>query len=176
MRSLLAGLALILCCLPVLAQDPNQNQDPAEAGYQAQWLIGPAYKLDGWAFGYHPLESHDQLVGFQLFHRMESFFGTGASLFFAPGDSAFEVDLDARWIWSLPWFEPYAGIQLTYLTRSNGGIALSLRPGLLAQLPGLPLQLDVYGLASYDVVNALFGTQNPNQLLLGAGAVLQYRL
>lgn len=176
MRTLFLALTLIaLLSLPVLAQEEVVPGDPS-FGYYSQWYIGPAYKLDGWAFGVHPLETHDQLVGLQVFHRMEPYFGTSASLFYSHIDSDFEIDLDARWIWPLPWFEPYAGLQLSYLTRSVGGVGLSLKPGLLAQIPGLPLQLDIYGLASYDVFQALFGSQNPNQLLLGIGAVLQYRL
>ena len=169
-RGVLGLLLSVLCLLPARAQDASLE------GHVSQWYLGPAFKLDGWAIGPHPLETHDQLLGAQLFHRMEPFFGTGASLYFAPRDSVFEFNLDARWIWPLPAFEPYAGLQLSYLTRNDGGISLSFKPGLLAQVPGLPLQLDIFGLARYDVFQALFGSQEPNQLMLGAGAVVQYKL
>ena len=170
MQRLVLGLLLaILSLLPAQAQN--------EEVYAPHFYIGPAFKLDGWVIGPHPLESHDRLMGLQVFYRMEAFFGTGASLFFSPQDSNFEFDLDARWIWPLlPAVEPYAGVQLGYLTRSTGGLSISLRPGLLAQVPGLPLQLDLYALARYDVVEALFGSQNPNQLMLGLGTALEFRL
>lgn len=176
MRRCFLGLALLaLSSFPALAQEEVVPGDPSY-GYYSNWLIGPAFKLDGWAIGPHPLETHDQLIGLQVFHRMMPTFGTGASLFFAPGDSEFEFNLDGRWIWPLPAVEPYAGAQLSYLTRNNGGISISFKPGLLAQVPGLPLQLDLFALARYDFIQALFGSQNPNQLMLGAGAVLQYQL
>ncbi len=176
MRKLFLGLTLLMVFyLPAQAQEEVVPGDESY-GYYSHWYLGPAYKLDGWAIGPHPLETHDRLVGIQAFHRMMPYFGTAASLYFSTVDSDFEIDLDARWIWPIPWAEPYAGLQLSYLTRSVGGVGLSFKPGLLAQIPGLPLQLDIYGLASYDVFQALFGSQNPNQLLLGIGAVLQYRI
>lgn len=166
LSTLLTGLLIL----------PAQSQEE-QAAFVSKWHIGPAFKFDGWAFGPHPLESHDSLMGLQVFYRMEPAFGTGASLLFTPQDSNFEFNLDARWIWPLiPAFEPYAGLQLGYLTRSTGGLSLSFRPGLLTEVPGLPLQADLYGLLRYDIKEALFGSHDPNQLMLGIGIVLQYML
>lgn len=170
MRKALIGL--LLSCCPMLAAQAQETPE-----FTPHWYLGPAFKLDGWDFGVNLRESHDKLGGLQVFYRMEPGFGTGASLFFSPQDSNFEFSLDARWI--LSWFsafEPYAGIQLAYLTRSAGGLSICFRPGLLSEIPGLPLQLDIYGLARYDVREALFGTHDLNQFMLGAGAALQFRL
>lgn len=175
MHKRLLGLLLAgFCILP--AQAPAQAQEDTP-GFTPAWYLGPAFKLDGWDFGINLRESHDKLGGLQAFYRMEPNFGTGASLMFSPQDSNFDFSLDARWILPLlSVFEPYAGVQLGYITRSTGGLSICFRPGMLAAIPGLPFQLDLYGLARYDVKEALFGNHDLNQFMLGIGAALQYKL
>ena len=91
-------------------------------------------------------------------------------------DNSFEFNLDASLILPLRVFQPYLGAELSYLTRSNGGFAVALKPGALVELQEVPIQLNFFGLARYDVFNALFGTQALNQLLLGAGLDVMFRI
>lgn len=154
----------------------NAHAQEAEA-FVPRWYIGPTYKTDGFSLGAGARGAGlDQRIGLQVFHRMEPIFGTGGSLWFDPGGNSFEVTLDARWIWPLPVVEPYAAAQIGYLTRDVGGLSLEFRPGILAEIPGLPFQIDVFVVSRYDAVEALFGSQNPNQLLFGLGSTLQFRL
>lgn len=165
---------LLFLALPAWSQANNDNSlsfEAAEPAFESQWYLGGTYRLDNIG---HRIE---QGVGMQLFHRMEPSFGTGGGILFLPTDSSFEVNLDARWIWPLPVIEPYLGAQIGYLTRSTGGVSLALRPGIMLEVPRLPLMFELYSLARYDLFGVVFGgeaVQSP--FLLGFGLALSYRL
>lgn len=163
-----------------LAQESGFDWDslfePEPAHFDSKWYLGASAKLDSWGIGAQPQEHHDQMLGLRAFHRMQKTWATGASLYFATTDNSFEFNLDGSLILPLRVFQPYLGAELSYLTRSNGGFALALKPGALIELQELPIQLNFFGLARYDIFNAVFGNQALNQLLLGAGFDVLFRI
>jgi len=171
LRNLYAWLLAACLSLPAAAQE-SSPAEPASPGFESKWYLGGTYRLDGLGAA-----GNDQIFGLQMNHRMEPTFGTGASVLFIPKDSSFDINLDARWIWPLPVFEPYIGAQMGYLTRSTGGFSLALRSGVMVELQDLPLQLEFYGLVRYDVFAALWGGNiGQEPLSIGLGTSILYRL
>lgn len=168
-----------LCCLflwgsPVWGQENNQT--PEAEGFRPHWYIGPVFRLDGIQTDTGLNNELDSFWGLQAYYQMSDYFGTGGSLLYLDQDSQMQADLFARWYWNLPLVQPYAGLQIGYFTRDNGGLSLALRPGIQIEAAQLPLMLDFYALGRYDVIAATFGTGVNSPLYLGLGASVLFRV
>lgn len=179
MSCLLGLITLIFLGLwhPVHAQESPLNiSSPAPSG--SEWWFGPAARQDG--LGYDSLRrqvlSGESLLGLQVQHRMDPWFSSGGSLLFSQQDSAILLNLDVRWYWPLSLAEPYLGLELSYLTRDNGGLATALRSGFQIQFAP-QFQMDTFGLLRYDLFKALF-VSSPNDVLLygGIGLALLWQI
>jgi len=172
---LLLHLILLFLAPPVKAQN-NQDSGLEDT---SKWYFGPVVRLDELKIDNSEDETASGLnyYGLRLFHRMSDHFATGANILFSPEHSSFSIDLDSRWIWSLPIFEPYIGVELAYLTRSSGGLNLAPKLGVLIELEELPILFDLHLLGRYDVTAVIFeNAQSHSSLNFGVGASIQYRL
>ena len=138
---------------PAVAQD---------APFEPSFSFGLAGQLENlqWPSVANP-EDPSIFGGIQTLYRMTPQFATGGSLLFEPSRSEVIVQLNTRWIWPLYVAEPYLGAQLDYLSRTDGGFSLALRPGVLIPLVFLPASLDLYSLARYDVAGILLSGRDP---------------
>lgn len=182
MRYFLSSLLVMLCLIPGLtptawAQNTAKEEPPPDP---SKWYWGLTLRQDG-ILGSVEGENSAALgefqAGAQIFHRMDDYFGTGASILFLPSDSNFAINLDARWIWPLPLVEPYIGIQGEYLTRKEGGLALAPRLGLQIETEQIPVQIDLYFLGRYDISAVVFnGLRSATPFSLGLGISFLYRI
>lgn len=177
-RGLLVLILLVLYS-PVQAQEnPTAEAASAQSSPRDEWFWGTVFRRDG--LGYDPTLRQalggENLLGLQMQHRMDPWFSSGASLLFSQEDNALVLSLDGRWYWPLSLAEPYLGLELNYLTRNNGGVSATLRPGV--QLRLLPqFQLDGFGLLRYDLFDVLFATSNSDvSLYMGLGLALLWRI
>lgn len=156
------------------SQTEDLNQDISK------WYLGPVFRLDELQSGTETDNSGSSgtmYYGLRFFHRMDDSFATGANILFSPEYSSFAINLDARWIWNLPLIEPYAGLELAYLTRSSGGLTLAPKLGFQFEWHEAPILLDVYLLTRYDLTAAIFdNAQSQNPFNFGFGTSIQYRL
>lgn len=171
MKALLFAIALLVITAGLNL--PAQAQESPE--YPSSWYIGPAYQLDGLSLPGSSSASVDQLVGLQGSHRLNAYFGSGASLFFIPQDSSMAFQLNTRWIWPLPFIEPYAGANLHYLSRDGGGLSLVFQPGIQIQVEKLPVLIDLYALVRYDLLSAVFNNQYSQAAQFGFGAAFLFK-
>ncbi len=158
-----------LCCnLSAQAQE--------QAEFNSRWYLGPVYQMDSLTLPGVSSSTTDQLFGLQGFHRLNPYFGSSGSLFFIPEDSSIAFQLNTRWIWPLPFIEPYAGANLHYLSRDGGGLSLVFQPGLLIQFEKTPVLIDIYALARYDLITAVFNNQYAPAARFGFGATFMFEL
>ena len=165
---------LIFSLLIGLPAAKAQTED--EIPFESRWYIGPTYQMDNITLPTDSTVASDQLMGLTGFHRMNPYFGTGASLFFTPQDSSIALQLNSRWIWPLPIVEPYVGANLHYLSRDGGGLSIVFQPGLQIQALPFPLLFDIYALARYDIVSAVFNNQYQQAARFGLGASVLFQL
>lgn len=140
----------------------NTSVSAEESPFEPSFGFGLATQLESlqWPSVVNP-ESPSIFGGIQTLYRMTPQFATGGSLLFEPNRSEVIVQLNTRWIWPLYVAEPYLGAQLDYLSRTDGGFSLALRPGVLIPLGFLPSSLDVYSLVRYDVAGILLSGRDP---------------
>lgn len=165
------GLFLLcLWCAPVSAQSPEPFEPTFSVGLAGQWesLQWP---------GVNNPETPTLFGGVHTLYRMSPNFASGGGILFEPNRSEVIVQLNTRWLWPLYVAEPYVGAQLEYFSRTDGGVSLAFRPGVLIPVPFLPADVDLYALGRYDVVGLLLSGRDP----LGAahfavGASVLFRL
>lgn len=150
---------------------------PEPEAFEPSFSVGLAGQWESLQLGVDNPEVSTIFGGIQTLYRMTPHFASGGSVLFEPNRSEVIVQLNTRWLWPLYVAEPYLGAQMEYFSRTDGGLSLAFRPGVLIPVPFLPVDLDLYALGRYDVVGLLFSGRDPlNAAHFAVGASVLFRL